>query len=338
MRHPSRLALALALASPCIADDVGGTAYLAYDNDFIVGSDDGYSGGIHLGYASPYAASYSDAPVPEAVGRALGRLPLVNQPGRRRFVAYKLSQLTYTPEDSANEELVLDDIPYSGLLVFSTTAAAQDASHLDAFTLTVGVVGPASLAQEVQDGLHRATGSDLAQGWDNQLANEPIVNAQYDHRWRVWDLASGGRTHADAIVSGGAAAGNMQTMANVGIGLRFGFDVPDDTFVPPPFYGQESVGMLSLRDERVAGSPSAYFAIGVDASLIANQIWLDGNTFRDSHSVDHEQWVARGYLGLHARVGRAVMSVALVQASVPWDRPDGERWERYGRASLGWDM
>ena len=50
-----------------------------------------------------------------------------------------------------------------------------------------------------------------------------------------------------------------------------------------------------------------------------------------------KSWIARGYLGLQMRFNRAVIGLALAQASVPWDRPDGSRWERYGRATLGWD-
>lgn len=331
VRAAAALAGAIALASA--QDGAGGIVYLAYDNDFIVGSDDGYSGGIHLGYVSPPAASFTAAPVPQAIGRALDRLPLVQGAGQRRFIAYSLAQLTYTPEDILREDLVVEDLPYSGLLLVSATAAAQDAVHFAALTLTTGVVGPASQAEAVQQELHRASGSNQARGWDNQLDNELILNAQYDHRWRAWDFASGARTSGDAIISGSAALGNWRTMATVGAGLRWGLNVPEDTFSPPPFIGQESVGAFSLG-QRTA----AYLALGLDASLIGTMLHLDGNTFRDSHQVDHESWMARGYLGLHLRVNRVVMGLALAQATVPWDRPDGSRWERYGRATLGWDF
>ena len=327
--------VALALTVANAQDDAGGLIYLTYDNDFIVGSDDGYSGGIHLGYVSRAADSYADTAVPEAVGHALDRLPLLNRPGRQRFVAYTLAQVTYTPEDTAREDLVEDDLPYSGLLLFSATAAAQDADHLDALTLTSGVIGPASLAEEVQRELHRASGSNQPRGWDNQLGNEPLLNAQYDHRWRIWDFASSQRTNGDAIISGSAAAGNWRTMADVGIGLRWGLNVPKDYFVPPPFFGQESVGALSLTKDRAR---VAYVALGVDAALVGNLIQYDGNTFRDSHRVDHDPWIGRAYAGLHARIGRAIMVVSFVQATVPWDRPDGARWERWGRATLGWNL
>lgn len=330
--------LAAIVACTGAQDDPGGLLYLTYDNDLVAKSDDGYSGGIYLGCVSPYAASYTRTPVRDVVGRALDRLPFVRHPDRRRFVAYRLSQLTYTPDDTDRVDLVVDDMPYSGLLLFSATAAAQDARHHDALTLTVGVVGPASLAQEVQEGLHRATGNATVDGWDNQLQNEPILNLQYDHRWRAWDFASGERTHGDIILGGGVALGNMHTMANVGVGLRWGLNVPEDTFVPPPFYGQESVGAMAPATDHAHRRPMAYLALGLDAALSANQIQFDGNTFRDSHRVDHDHWTARGYLGIHVRLGRVVMAVALIQSTVPWDRPDGARWERHGRALIGWDF
>ncbi len=328
---------ALIIASAIAQDDGGGLVYLTYDNDLVAKSDDGYSGGIYLGYVSPYSDSYSQAPIPDGIARALDRLPFVQRPGRRRFVAYQLSQLTFTPDDTDRVDLVVDDMPYSGLLLFGATAAAQDARHHDALTLIVGVVGPASLAEDVQIGLHSATGNATVDGWDNQLGNEPIINLQYDHRWRVGDFATGQRLHGDTVLGGGVALGNMQTMANVGVGLRWGVNVSEDTFVPPPFYGQESVGTMSPPPDRAAGRRRvAYLALGVDAALTANQIQFDGNTFRDSHSVDHDHWTARGYLGIHLRLGRAVLAAALIQSTVPWDRPDGARWERHGRATIGW--
>ncbi|HYE08079.1 MAG TPA: lipid A deacylase LpxR family protein [Planctomycetota bacterium] len=336
-RVPILAACAISLASA--QDDARGVVYLTHDNDIIAGSDDGYTGGVQIGYVSRYAPSYAMTPAPgRAIARALDGLPPLDRPGRERFVSYSLALRMFTPEDITAERLLVDDQPYVGVLAASATAAAQDASRLDALTITAGVAGPASMAGPAQRALHRALGSNTPRGWHHQIGNEPILNAQYDHRWRIGDVDAGPAGDGDAILSGSVAAGNLQSLATVGIGVRWGHHVAKDYFVPPPFFGQETVGPLSLPRQHGGRASALYLAAGVDGSLIGNLIQFDGNTFRDSHRVDHDHWSARGYAAIHGRVGQVVFALSIVHATITWEKPDGERWEQYGRVSFGWDM
>lgn len=326
------LSAALAVGS----DTGGGTVYLTFDNDVIAGSDDGYTNGFQLGYVSPARRSFGDGPLPTGFGRWLDGVPPFSDAGRQRFLAYSLAQRMFTPQDIARTEAIEDDLPYTGLLVLSGTVAAQSDIHLDAVTLTVGVTGEASLAEPTQRVIHRALGSDEPRGWRHQIDSEPVVNLLYEHRWRLWDRDLGS-TNGDLIVSGSGAAGNLMTMATGGIGMRWGHHVPDDFFLPPPFFGEETVGALPY-DARRAGTLAVYLAASVDAAAFANLLYLDGNTFCDSHAVDHDHWYLRGHLGVHVHTGPLALAISLVHATLPWDRPDGARWETYGRISLGWRL
>lgn len=327
-------ALSVGLASA--ADGIGGTVYLTFDNDFIAGSDDGYTNGFQIGYVSPARASFSDAPVPARLGRWLDQVPPFSGAERQRFVAYSLAQRMFTPQDIDSTEVIEDDLPYTGLLVLSGTIAAQNRTHLDAFTVTLGVTGEASLAEPTQRIIHRTLGSQEPHGWENQIESEPLLNLLYEHRWRVWDYQTGA-TNGDVILSGSGAAGNLMTMATAGVGVRWGHNVPDDFFVPPPFFGEETVGALPY-DAQGHGRFAVYLAASVDAAAFANLIYLDGNTFSDSHSVDHDHWYMRAHFGVHVHAGRMALAVSLVHATLPWDRPDGDTWETYGRISLGWRL
>lgn len=318
------------------ASDSTGTIYLTLDNDLVAGSDDGYTNGFQVGYVSPARASFSDGPVLTSVGLWLDGLTPFAGTDRQRFVAYSLAQRMFTPQDISREDLIENDLPYTGLLVFSLTAAAQDHYHLDAVTISAGVAGEASLAKSTQGTIHHALGSDAPKGWDNQIDNEPLLNVQYEHRWRAWDYRMGG-TNGDFIVSGSGAAGNIMTGASGGVGLRWGYNVPNDFFVPPPFFGEETVGALPYDSHR-AGTVAVYLAASVDASGFANLIYLDGNTFHGSHSVDHDHWFARAHVGLHVHVGRTAFALSIVRASIAWERPDGATWETYGRVSVGWRL
>lgn len=334
--RPTIAALALSAGLALIAGESGGTLYVTFDNDFIANSDDGYTNGFQLGYVSPARASFSDGPVTSGFGHWLDGLPPFDDPARQRFIAYSLAQRMFTPQDISRKDVVEDDVPYTGLLVLIGTIAAQSHNHLDTFTITAGVAGEASLAERTQRVIHNTLSSQEAQGWEHQIDNEPLLNLQYEHRWRAWDYRSG-HTNGDIILSGSGAAGNLMTMATAAVGLRWGHNVPDDFFVPPPFFGEETVGALPYDPQR-SGAVAVYLAASVDAAAFANLLYLDGNTFSDSHSVAHDRWYARGHIGIHVHAGRMAFAVSIVRATLPWDRPDGATWETYGRISLGWRL
>ena len=337
MRLHRSAVLILSASLALSAGESGGTLYLTFDNDFVAGSDDGYTSGFQLGYVSPGSTSFGDAPlIPDGFGRWLDGVGPFAAPERQRFVAYSFAQRMFTPQDIGREDVVEDDLPYTGLMALSGTVAGQSREHLDAFTITLGVAGEAALGKPTQRHLHHMMGNSEPKGWDNQLETEPLLNVQYEHRWRAVAFQQG-PTNGDLILSGSGAAGNMMSIATGSVGLRWGHNVPDDFFVPPPFFGEETVGALPY-DARRRGTVAVYVAASVDAAAFANLIYLDGNTFNDSHSVDHDHWYLRGHLGLHVEAGRFAFAVSLVRATLPWDRPDGESWETYGRISLGFRL
>src|SRR5262249_44883781 len=156
-----------------------------------------------------------------------------------------------------------------------------------------GVVGPASGARELQKFFHRATSSRDPQGWDHQLRNELGVNVNYQHTWRAANLASGNGLAVDFSPQLGGALGNVETYANAGFKLRFGRHLPND-------YGPPRI------DPGLPGSgyfvPSSdfrwYLFAGAEGRLVARNIFLDGNTFHDSPSVDKKNWVGDFQAGL----------------------------------------
>src|SRR3546814_15174227 len=79
----------------------------------------------------------------------------------------------YTPDDVALRNPPLDDRPYAGWLYGSVGLIAETGRRLDQLELTLGVVGPASLAEQTQKLIHEITDSQEPRGWDTQLENEP---------------------------------------------------------------------------------------------------------------------------------------------------------------------
>src|SRR3546814_8870959 len=85
----------------------------------------------------------------------------------------------------------------------------------------------------------------------------------------------------------GAALGNVYTYGAGGLTLRFGEDLPDD--YGPPRIRPALPGSDYFRPTDDFGW---YFFAGAEGRIVARNIFLDGNTFKDSHSVDKRPLVA----------------------------------------------
>ncbi len=260
---------------------VRGTVFFSVDNDLFNGSDDHYSSGVQVGWVSGYLNDYAEAPVPSFLINPARALPRVNAEGRQRFVSYSLSHRIFTPNDITDSNFIPNDMPYSGLLLATMTAGAQDAQRMDAFSVIAGLVGPSAMGKHVQRSVHRAIGSAEPQGWHHQLRNEPLLNFDYEHRWRMAEFGSRRSWGGDVIGQAALAAGNLLTNGTLGIGARWGWRVSDDFGLPPQFFGEETIGSRPFTS--TAGSNGAWLFVLVNGSAFANAIFWDGNTFEDSH-------------------------------------------------------
>lgn len=309
-----------------------GTMFLSVDNDLFNGSDDHYSSGVQVGWVSGYLNDYAEAPVPSCLVRPLRALPRVNKEGRQRFISYSLSHRIFTPNDISDSNLIPDDMPYSGLLLTTLTAGAQDAQRMDAFSVIAGLVGPSAMGERVQRAVHRAIGSAEPRGWDHQLRDEPLLNFDYEHRWRMATFGARQGWGGDVIGQAALAVGNLLTNATLGIGARWGWRVSDDFGLPPQFFGEETIGSRPFTTSR--GSNGAWLFVLVNGSAFANAIFWEGNTFEESHSISYDRAIARAYTGVRIRSGPWGASFAVVATTVPWNNPDRKTAQRYGRLGI----
>ena len=107
------------------------------------------------------------------------RMPGVRDPDAERYVSLTLAQEIHTPEDITLENPPLDDRPYAGMLYLDSVVYRRTQRMNDAWTLRLGVVGPASRADDTQTWVHDLIGADEPRGWRTQLPNELVVNLGY---------------------------------------------------------------------------------------------------------------------------------------------------------------
>jgi len=327
-------AAALALQAPAVAADCEGRAALGWrgatlrvENDLFIGRDRDYTSGVALTAISRDLVAGAPPPcLPWPLARSLALLghvePALQALARTDADAdavaaretspvvanavLRISQSMYTPRDRTRTDLVVDDRPYAGLLALSVAwnlrhaepARARD--RLDTYELTLGVIGPASLARQAQDAVHDLIGVDRFLGWDQQLGNEPALQLAVERRWRPprGDAMQVEGWSTEAIRSAGLRMGNIQTSAAAGIEWRAGWNLPNDFGAYPLGPGAENrppaPGPQSGAVHRL---PGAQVFASAELRAVAWDFSLDGNLLRSSHSVTREPLVAQVAIG-----------------------------------------
>jgi len=213
-------------------------------------------------------------------------IPFTSDYNRAHFISFSITQEMYTPSDLTQSELIVDDRPYAGWLYLEMGLHQSSEHHLDSLSLQVGMVGPASGMEQLQRLVHEATGSDVAQGWDNQLKNELGVQLNYQHKWRYVPEALRG-VESSIVPYLGGEMGNVAIKANAGVLLRFGWNIPEDFGSSTIDEGGENG--IPVRTKCLVETPKPWsfnFYLSAGGTLVARDLFLDGNTFSSSHSVN----------------------------------------------------
>lgn len=260
-------------------DEEYGTFTFVHDNDLFSGSDRHYTGGFRL-----IVMPGRSAPTPAWLQSAARLLPAFSSSTTLRH-GYAIGQSAFTPDNISQATPPIDDRPYAGWLYGTAGVGAVTGNHLDLFSLTVGVIGPSSQADQMQQWLHKLTGSRQPQGWSTQLHDEPGLLLNYQRRWSGYSFARISN-HVSISPHVGLAFGNVNSFAGAGVAMRVGRGLPND-FGPPRI---QSVGPMWTAFEP-SQRIGVYAFISFEERAVANNIFLDGNTFRDSSRVDRNAFV-----------------------------------------------
>lgn len=276
------------------------TFNLYLENDLIAGTDRNYTNGTKLSWISPDVTRFRD--VEEAVWLQgfVSRLPYINKDGLQRNVVVSLGQNMYTPENISATDFIPDDRPYGGWLYLGFGFHSKTTHVLDSWEINLGIVGPYSFAADTQKFVHAIIDSPRPKGWHHQIGTEPGVNFVYVHKKRFFELGADDGWKVEAFRHYGGSLGNVAAYLNAGLELRAGWRLPSDFGSSLIRMAGESGSPTSSRDPRyLVEDRQLGFAIdaSVDARVVGRDIFLDGNTFRDSPSLDKEPYVGDATLG-----------------------------------------
>ena len=314
-----------------------------FENDLFGDSDAQYTNGLKLTWLSPDLKSLEGAPgLPRWLHSLVSRLnaferAVVDDHGRQFNIGFGIGQMMYTPDDTQTRDLVVDDRPYAGWLYGALTLVSKTDSVADMFEVQLGMIGSASLAEQAQKFVHDVRDLPSPRGWSNQLDNEPGLLLYYERRWRLLrsDLFRG--FEYDAFVHAGLALGNVADYAALGAEFRVGWHLPRDfgtSLIRPggDASAPSAISSTDVRDRRLGVYTFAAFG----GRAVARDIFLDGNTFSDSHDVNKKHFVGDLVIGASVVYGAAKLSYAQVFRSREFDGQD--RVHNYGSVSLSFSF
>jgi len=284
---------------PALADEPGYVCSLQFENDFFGGGTD-----RHFTHGTRF--SCLTKPI-QWISDAADKLPWFDaekatqnpEDALQARASISLGQSIYTPEDTSNSELIEEDRPYAGWLYLGFgLVATQGNKRYDKLELTIGVIGPWSFAEEVQKSWHSLFGLDKPKGWDNQLENELGANLFYEQarRFDKKDLFYG--LGYDIIPHFGGSVGNVFAYGAAGLTARLGPDLDED-FGPPRIRPSLPGGGYFRSKEGF----NWYLFAGAEGRAVFHNIFLEGNIFSSSHSVEEKLWVGDLQAGLAIQVG-----------------------------------
>jgi len=290
-----------------------GTLSLYLENDALLRRDRDYTSGMKISWTSGWIPageiSSDDQDRKGLLSSFLDMLPFFNKPGDRRALSILIGQSIYTPEDLQRRDLILDDRPYAGYSYLGVGVHRTTPKTMDSIELDLGIVGPHSYAENVQEQIHEWIDSTEPKGWKNQLKDEFTLELIYERKWRLVASRLGRGFGYDLIPHLGTRVGNVYIYANTGAELRFGWNPPADFGTCPIRPGCESNAAADIGGSRPSG---IYAFLSIDGRAVLRDIFLDGNTWKDSHSVDKRYFVADIGAGIGMSAKRFKLSYGVI--------------------------
>jgi hypothetical protein len=253
------------------------------------------------------------------------KLSMFDHEGYRHNIGIGFGQDMFTPRDLEDPNLSEDDRPYAGWTYIALSLHHKDATNLHKLELKLGIVGESSFAEETQDLIHTFTRSTEARGWHHQLKDEPGINLAYEYRKRYIFL----NNWVDVIPKGRIDVGNVYTGALTGATLRYGYNLPND------FHSNRisSAGAVYPTNYKSKGLFSLYLFTTVTGYVIARDIFLDGNTFKNSHSVDKKYYKGEIEFGAGISYKRVYFTYTQIYVTKTYDTQKSSH--SYGSFNLG---
>jgi hypothetical protein len=229
-----------------------------------------YVNGLRVGWVSPT----------DAVPHSLAELGHQIWGEGQQRVGIDLQQQMYTPTNTGVRVPDPHDRPYAGYLTSNLSLLSDTDTTRSVLILSLGVVGPASGAENLQDGFHALIGQERAKGWNGQVQNTPALELQHERIWRL-PIGTVAGLETDVLPAVTIGVGDVRDYVLAGATFRIGEGLTSDFGVPRVRPG------LNGGDAFVPTRPFAWYVFGgIDGQAVGYDLLLQSAPFRGGPNVN----------------------------------------------------
>lgn len=246
--------------------------------------------------------------------------PLGAPGSSQRVWRYTIGQTMYTPRDLTADALIPNDRPYGGWLFLGVGKVTQSENRELIIEVLAGPTGKYSFAKDAQIWVHTRLGATIPRGWDNQLGSELGVNLrasvdQIQFARGLFDLTTKAEVELGNIFTRSAVSGQVR-IGSLGSAPWAGPRPPslEHAKLRPPKVGFSSL----VRSIEIFGYTR------VLGRWVGRNYFLDGNLFRDSHSVRRNQWVGELEGGVSVGLGAIALRYGVTYRTTEFEGGSGE--------------
>jgi len=215
------------------------------------------------------------------------------QTQKNHYLSFHIAHQMFTPENFDKEDANLsNERPYAGYMYIAVGLHNVFGNTLDSLTVQTGFVGPSVHMDAVQRLIHSIIGSPDPKGWNDQIKDEAIIQINYEKRVFL-ELQNNLAKEENLVLYGGGNLGNTSTKATIGAFYRVGEYMQKD-FAPRriDYRGYGNIPLSSQKEKLPTNGWS--FGLWAEGSYVLRDIFLDGNTFKESVHVTKKPVVLKG--------------------------------------------
>lgn len=271
------------------------------DNDAVWDTDSNFTNGWSLQYHTARYGDWDKTDAPVFIKWVGKHFPTLNDRDSIVRIGHGIGQNMITPDDLSAEFPQQGDLPYAGSLTYSLSWQSFNRRSARTFQATAGVLGKKAFSEEFQKFAHNNLGeAEDPKGWDTQRETEPILNIGYQYSCQLARIGTytnnwGGQLDLTSRLS----LGNLDTAAELGLGLRLGWNILEGfaTLPSPPGVG---IFQAAHIPKPAFSSPhSLELILGVSTKSVLYSVLYDGSFISsDDREVDRETFLVSGLFGI----------------------------------------
>ena len=137
-----------------------------YDNDYFAASDENYTQGYNLEFVSTW---FDKNPIKKL---------LLKPKDFKLKHGIAIEHIGFTPNRYDLPEIQVNDRPFAAAIMLKSFIIAEnDIRHTRLHSsFSLGIIGPGAFGEEMQVGIHKATGNKEPLGWRHQIKNDIVAN------------------------------------------------------------------------------------------------------------------------------------------------------------------